>query len=141
MSVMSPLRVILFITIVFVCLLAVYIKSVELHHSHWRFLATNWSFRAYVFIYKILIFLGIKTKQYECSLELQLMDDIFRSYVKPDYTNHNISTANKLLLQTRNGRKGFLKITLAPIWNSENNKLQYENIATSNIKVLCVNMR
>lgn len=134
---MSLLRSIFIVSSVLIIALAIYIKSVESYHSHWRFLATNWSFRAYVFVYKILIFVGIKTKEYDCSVELQLMDDIFRTYIKPDYTNHNLSTANKLLLQTRQGRKGFLKITMPPIWDSKNNQMHYETI--TNTKVLWVN--
>ena len=80
---------------------------------------------------------GCKSKQHSCSLELQSMDHIFRQYVKQDFTNHSLSTAHALLTGTRGGRSGFLKITLAPVWDAENNKFEYGTITGT--KVLWLN--
>eukprot|EP01084_Bolivina_argentea_P066820 121836_1 len=134
---LAVMKLIGVITVIIIGVLATYIKSVHNHGSHWRFLATNWIFNTYTLVSKILTLIGIKKTEQSCSLKLELMDDIFRRFIKPDYTNYKLQSAKSLLTQTRQGRKGFLKITLPPVWDQKNNIIEYDTI--ENTKVLWLN--
>ena len=89
-------------------------KWLSEHYSHWYYFAASNAFKLYV-AYKRRFDKSVTNNESKVSLELRLMDNLFRKMFKKDFSNHSFETAKKLLDDTRSGRKGFLKLTMPPI--------------------------
>ena len=122
-----------------------FFKWLEDHHSHWKFMRTKVLFILYVQYHKLF---GKKDETTDdnkkTSLQLRVMDKAFHLLFKKDFSNHTIKDAKQLLKKTRQGRDGFLQVTMPPInlKPSEMYTLSNEtitNVKTGNTDIIWVN--